>query len=191
MKKLLHILLCLPFIGFAQSYINTEFKLKTGATQYLSFDIPSECEDVFSGKTLPPNIPEGTVCMFVCNDNIILFGEDWDFFSEQNKMLKKEDIIRELNTNKYQKIFKQNIEIDSNFKLEKVSFEYVNDMPALKAEGVYIAKNKTQVKLKSWEIHDYSRKISITTFSVNNNYFSRTIESLMISFFNKAEIPSY
>ena len=165
MKKII-LLLIIPFLSFSQNYINVEFQLKSGFPEYLRFDIPSNCIEI-SGETLPPDAPENTICMYVCDDNVIMFLNDWDIFSRNNKMHEKEDIVKQFKTKKIQEIFKKNLEEDLNTKVKKVSFEYVNDMPALKAEAVY----KGQVNILTWEIYNKSRRIGVTVSAVNTNYF--------------------
>jgi len=183
------LLLIIPFLSFGQDQsennieTNVEFYLKKGIEEYLNFNIPSYCTEL----SYKNDAPEGTVCIFFCNDNLIMFVDDYDYYAIDNKIQEKKDVVKKLKTNKYQEEFKRAIEIEENITVNKVSFEYVNDMPALKAEYVF-----NDMVVSRWKIYELSRRLTVITLTekANVNIFKKTINSISLTLLNKEQALS-
>ena len=159
MKKLLLLLLCVPLFGLGQEKVEYKFSC-SGLTAfdsggYISFNQPIGCEEV-KDKDLPSSAPEGTLCIYFCNNDMIMFKVTPDFG------MKEEEIKNSKFINDYIKGIQSTGEIE----VIKTNYTKINDVPALKTIAKYHALD---MEVLMWLIFEDYYQIEVSAYVKDND----------------------
>jgi hypothetical protein len=155
-----------------------EYKLNVIGGGYISFNKPIGCEEV-KEEDLPASAPEGTLCMYFCNNDMIMFKVTRDF------NIVKEDEIN----NRFINNYIRGVESSGEVEVIETKFIKINDALALKTRAKFL-----DMDFLIWYICEGYNRIEISAYiqeSESKEFIEKIANSVSYSVLSRIESSKY